>query len=269
MAVPQRPDAQPSRHPLTRVPEITVLFWVVKILTTGAGESASDYLIERFHVGIAVALGGVGLVVALLLQFRMRRYVAWTYWFAVVMVGVFGTMAADVLHGGLHIPYAASTVVLAVALVVIFAAWYRSEKSLSIHGINTRRRELFYWSTVIATFALGTAAGDLTATTLGWGYFYSGVVFGVAIAVVAIAHYLLRFFRAGDRAPDSTNAVFTFWSAYIITRPLGASFADWMGKPRSQSGLALGDGQVSLWLLVVIVVLVGYLALSHKDVPTG
>jgi uncharacterized membrane-anchored protein len=260
------PDSSDSRYAPTKVPEITLYFWVVKVLTTGAGESTSDYLIERLHVGIAVPLAGIALAVALVLQFSARRYEAWTYWSAVVMVAVFGTMAADVLHGGLGIPYIASTLALAVVLAAIFAAWYWTEKTLSIHSIHTRRREAFYWATVMATFALGTAAGDLTATTFGWGYFYSGVMFTVAIAAVACVHFIgLRISPAG-RHRESTFAVLTFWLAYILTRPLGASFADWMGKPAGQGALGWGDGTVSLSLLIVIVALVAYLAVGHRRV---
>ncbi len=229
----------------SKVPEITVWFWVIKILTTGMGETASDYLAHTFAPPVAVGMGLTGLVAALVLQFRVRRYVAWIYWLAVVMVSVFGTMAADVLHVGFGITYAVSTVFFSIVLAVVFAVWHATEKTLSIHTIDTRRREFFYWATVLSTFALGTAAGDLTAATLGWGYLASGVVFAVAIAVPAIAH---RRFGLG--------AVPAFWIAYVITRPLGASFADWMGVSTARGGLALGTGPVTLAWLAAIIALV-------------
>jgi uncharacterized membrane-anchored protein len=172
------------------------------------------------------------------------------------MVSVFGTMAADVVHIALGVPYAVSTVVFAVVLAAVFVVWYRTEGTLSIHSIRTRRRELFYWLTVLTTFALGTAAGDLTASTMHLGYFASGVLFAVVIAVPAVAHWRLGL-----------NAITAFWFAYIVTRPLGASFADWLGVPPSRRGLDLGTGPVTLTLALVIAVLVGYLTVTHSDTP--
>ena len=238
-----------ARQLLSKVPEVTALFWVVKILTTGMGETTSDFLAHLLNPMVAVALGGVGLAYALLLQFRARQYEAWTYWFAVVMVSVFGTMAADVLHVGLGVPYVVSTVFFATTLAVIFTVWYASEKTLSIHSIYTARRELFYWATVLTTFALGTAVGDMTATTMHLGYFSSGILFAILIALPALAYWLLGL-----------NEIAAFWCAYILTRPLGASFADWMGVSHARSGLGWGTGSVSLVLLGIIVCLVGYLA---------
>jgi uncharacterized membrane-anchored protein len=240
---------------LRKVPEVTVYFWIIKLLTTGMGETTSDYLVRTLDPAIAVALGGIGLAAALILQLAVRRYVAWIYWLAVVMVAIFGTMAADVLHVGLGIPYLVSTAFFTVALAIIFVAWYAKEKTLSIHSISTRRRELFYWATVIVTFALGTAVGDMTATTLGLGYFSSGVLFAVLIALPALAYWLLGL-----------NEILAFWFAYIVTRPLGASFADWMGKPDSSGGVGLGTGQVSLVLAILIIGFVGYLTVTRKDI---
>lgn len=248
------PDAA-LRYAASKVPQITVYFWIAKVLTTGMGEATSDYLAYRLGPVIAVALGGTGLVVALALQFRARRYVAWIYWAAVAMVAVFGTMAADGLHIEFGIPYDVSTPFFAVTLAVIFAAWYASEQTLSIHSIHTRRREAFYWATVLATFALGTAAGDLTATTMGLGYLGSGVVFAVVIAVPAVAYWRL-----------SLNPILAFWFAYIVTRPLGASFADWAALPHSRSGLDLGRGPVSLGLTIVLTGVVAVLAVTRQDV---
>jgi len=238
-----------------KVPEITVYFWITKILTTAMGEVTSDYLAHQINPIIAVALGGVGLAGALALQFSVRRYIAWIYWLAVVMVAIFGTMVADVLHVALGVPYIVSTVLFAVTLTVIFILWYQSEKTLSIHSIYTGRRELFYWATVITTFALGTATGDLAATTPGLGYLSSGVLFGILIALPFVAYK--RF---------GLNAILAFWIAYILTRPFGASFADWVGKPQDLSGLGVGTGLVSLVLGALIVGLVGYLTITRKDV---
>lgn len=239
---------------MRKVPEITIFFWIIKLLTTAMGESTSDYLVFHINSYVAVALGGIGLVIALVLQFYVRRYIPWIYWLAVVMVAIFGTMAADVLHVVLDIPYLDSTVFFLIVLAVVFAAWYLSEKTLSIHSIYTRRRELFYWATVMATFALGTAAGDLTAATFHLGYLYSGVLFAALFALPALGYYLLGL-----------NEVIAFWFAYIVTRPLGASFADWFGKS-VLGGLGLGDAKVSLVLTILIIVFVGYLTVTHKDI---
>jgi uncharacterized membrane-anchored protein len=238
-----------------RVPEITVYFWVVKALSTAMGEATSDFLVARLNPIPAVALGFLGFLGALALQFAMRRYLAWTYWFAVVMVGVFGTMAADVLHVGFHVPYIASSLLYAVVLAAVFFMWQRTEHTLSIHSVDTPRREGFYWATVVATFALGTAAGDLTATTFHLGYGWSIVLFAGIMAIPVVG------FRAFNWSP-----ILAFWFAYVVTRPIGASFADWVGKPKAIGGLGHGDGTVSLGLSVLIVLLVAYLAITRKDV---
>jgi uncharacterized membrane-anchored protein len=250
-----------------RVPEITFYFWLVKILTTGAGESISDYL-GHISPALAGAVGGIGFIVAITLQFRMKRYVAWTYWFAALMVAIFGTMAADIVHDGLKVGYLESSVAFGIALAIILALWYRSEHTLSIHSITTRRRERYYWGTIVATFALGTAVGDMTATVFNWGYLDSGIVFGLAIVVIGAFYYIARRALPPEHRHRSTLAVFSFWFAYILTRPAGASFADWMGKPVSRDGLGFGDGTVGLVLLVAIVIVVGYLSVSKKDVPS-
>jgi uncharacterized membrane-anchored protein len=239
---------------MSKVPEVTAAFWVTKVLTTGMGETASDFLFQHLAPPVGLAIGLVGLVVALVLQFRAQQYVPWIYWFAVAMVSVFGTMAADAAHVGAGIPYSASTVFFLAALAVIFAVWYRSEKTLSIHSIRTRRRESFYWATVLATFALGTAAGDLTAKTLNMGYLPSAVLFGVIIAVPLVAHHWLRL-----------NAIAAFWFAYIVTRPLGASFADWFAVPKKLSGLGWGTGPITLVLTVIIIGLVYYLTAGAQS----
>src|SRR5947209_11096975 len=239
---------------MRKVPEITVYFWIIKLLTTAMGESTTDYLVYQINPYVAVALGCLGLAVALILQLLMRRYVAWVYWLAVVMVAVFGTMAADVTHVVLGIPYLVSTAFFASALAIIFVTWYVSEKTLSIHTIYSGRREMFYWATVMATFALGTAAGDMTASTLGLGYFPSFVLFAVLFAIPGLAYW--RF---------GLNAIVAFWIAYVVTRPLGASFADWLGKPYL-GGLGLGDEKVSAVLTILIICFVAYLQVSRVDV---
>lgn len=238
---------------MRKVPEITVFFWIIKLLTTAMGESTSDYLVYQINPYVAVVLGCLGLVVALTLQLLVRRYIPWVYWLAVIMVAIFGTMAADVAHIVLGIPYQVSTVCFASALAIIFVIWYVSEKTLSIHTIYSGRRELFYWATVMATFALGTAAGDMTASTLHLGYFPSFVLFAVLFALPALAYWLFGL-----------NEIVAFWFAYIVTRPLGASFADWMGKPYL-GGLGLGDAKVALVLTILIIGFVGYLTLTHRD----
>jgi uncharacterized membrane-anchored protein len=237
------------------VPLITVYFWIIKLLTTAMGEAASDYMVRAINPVIAVLFGFAGFVIAMVLQLRAKRYVPWTYWLAVAMVAVFGTQAADVLHIKFHVPYFASTAFYAVVLAVIFILWYRSERTLSIHSIRTPRRELFYWATVLATFALGTATGDLTAKTLNLGYLASGIWFSLAFAAVAIAYWKFRL-----------NPILGFWIAYVLTRPVGASFADYVAFPRSAGGLDAGHGPVALFLTFLIVILVGYLTRSRIDV---
>src|SRR5207245_9560047 len=205
------------------------------------GESTSDYLVFQINPYVAVVLGCIGLAVALILQLLVRRYIVGVYWLAVVMVAVFGTMVDDVAHVVLGIPYVISTAFFASALAIIFVTWYVSEKTLSIHTIYSGRREMFYWATVIATFALGTAAGDMTASTLRLGYFASFVLFAVLFALPGLAYWLFGL-----------NEIVDFCFAYIVTRQLGASFADWLGKPYL-GGLGLNDGKVALVLTILII----------------
>ena len=239
---------------IKKLPEVTVLFWIIKLLTTGMGETTSDYLAHQMNPIFAVALGVSGLAVALFIQFSVRKYIPWVYWLAIIMVAIFGTMAADAIHVGLGISYLKSTVGFSVALSLIFAVWYLSERTLSIHQINTFRRECFYWATVMVTFALGTAAGDMTASTLGLGYFTSGLLFAVLFALPAMAYW-----RSG------LKEVGAFWLAYILTRPLGASFADWIGRSQDLGGVGFGTGRISLVLTILIVGFVAYLTYSSKD----
>jgi uncharacterized membrane-anchored protein len=237
-----------------KVPELTIYFWVIKILTTGMGEATSDYFVHTYNPYVVVVLGAAALAIALVWQLYLRRYITWAYWLTVAMVAVFGTMAAGILHVYLGVPYILSAFTWGVTLTVIFALWYLSERTLSVHSIYTRRRELFYWAAVLATFALGTAAGDMTAVTFQLGFFASGILFAIVFAIPGVAR---RWF--------GLNEIVAFWFAYIITRPLGASFADWLAVPASLGGLNLGKGTISIASWILIVAFVAYLAISHRD----
>jgi uncharacterized membrane-anchored protein len=239
-----------------KVPAATVGFWILKILTTGMGETASDWLARTIDPVLSMLGSGLVLTALLLAQLAALAYRPWLYWGAVAMVSVFGTMAADVTHVVLGVPYGVSTAGFAVLVAVLLFGWHRSEGTLAIHSITTTRRELFYWATVCATFALGTAEGDLTATTLGLGYLESGVVFAAAIALPALAY---RFGRL--------NTVLAFWAAYVLTRPVGASFADWIAVPPGRGGLDLGTGPITLILLIGIAA--GVTAISVRERAPG
>ena len=237
-----------------KVPEIIFLFWVIKILTTAGGEAASDYLKTFGNIGgggTEVALFVIGVAV----QFGSRRYRAFAYWFLAYAIAIFGTGVSDFLHLDVHIPYAGTTLLWAVVLIAIFWTWHHSEGTLSIHSVTTQRRECFYWATVFATFALGTALGDYTATALGLGYLASGILFSVAILIPAVAWWRLGL-----------NEVAAFWIAYVLTRPLGASFADYISKPPSLSGIGFGDGPTALVFAVAVLILVLYLAIARPDI---
>lgn len=277
---------------LNKVPQITILFWIIKILTTGMGEVMSDFLTslgspQRRLAGsssgvgqaaagagqapmgslpnmgsqsafgmssrmlIPMAIVGVILIITMVIQIRSRRYVAWKYWLNVSVVAIFGTIAADIVHIG----FVQSTIMYLIILAVILITWFIVERTLSVHSINTLRRELFYWATVLATFAMGTALGDMTATNLDLGTLVSGFMFVGLIAIPAIAY---KVFHA--------NEIFCFWFAYIITRPLGASFADWMSDGRE--GLGWGKGYVSLGLTVIIIALVVFQVIRDKKKNT-
>jgi uncharacterized membrane-anchored protein len=248
-----------TRHDTTRlsaskVPLIAAVFWAIKLLTTAFGEGTSDYLVNTINPYIAVIGGFIAFAVALAIQFSFRRYVAWAYWLAVTMVAVFGTMAADVTHIQFGVPYVVSTPLFALTLVVVFTTWYRVEGTLAIHSIRTIRRELFYWTAVLTTFAMGTAAGDLAAYTAKLGFLSAGLIFTVAFLLPGLA------WRFGQ-----LNAIAAFWLSYILTRPVGASFADWMGKARHAGGLGWGDGPVAGVLLTGILGLVAYLTVTGVD----
>lgn len=237
------------------MPAVGIGFWIVKALTTSMGESASDYLVHALVPQVAVGVCFVAFLVALALQLRAGRYVAWFYWLSVSMVGIFGTMAADAVHVALDVPYVITTVGYGAALAAVFIVWFRTERTLSVHSIGTPRRELFYWAAVMTTFAMGTALGDFTAYTLHLGYFTSAVLFAGLILVPAIG---FRWFRL--------DPVIAFWASYVVTRPLGASVADWLAKPPSASGLDLGDGPVAIVLALLILIGVTWFAVTKSDI---
>jgi uncharacterized membrane-anchored protein len=241
---------------LNKVPEVTLYFWIIKVLATTVGETAADFLNVNLKLGLTntTYVMGVVLVVVLAVQFRARRYVPGIYWLAVVLISIFGTLITDNLVDNLGVALETTSIAFAIALAITFAVWYASERTLSIHTIYTRRRESFYWGAVLFTFALGTAAGDLTAERLNVGYALSAVLFAAVIAVVAVAH--LRF---------GLNAVLAFWIAYILTRPLGASLGDWLSQPTANGGLGLGTVGTSALFLLAILSTVSYLTVTRKD----
>ena len=247
-----------ARHLLNKVPEITLYFWIIKILCTTVGETAADFLNDTLGLGLSGTSYVVGalLIVTLVVQFRARGYVPWIYWLAVVLISVVGTLVSDNLVDNLGVALSTTTVIFAVALVITFVAWYASERTLSVHTIFTPRREAFYWLAILFTFALGTSAGDYVSESLNLGYWRSVVLFGALIAIVAIAH--LRF---------GLNAVLAFWVAYILTRPLGASLGDFLSQSRDDGGLGLGTVGTSALFLVTILALVVFLTVSRADAP--
>jgi uncharacterized membrane-anchored protein len=237
---------------LNKVPEVTLSFWVIKIMSTTVGETGADYLAVDAGWGQGMTRGVMGtlLAIALFLQLRTRRYTPWTYWLTVVLVSVVGTQITDLLTDGLDVSLYASTSVFAVALAVIFAVWYQVERSLSIHEIVTLRRELFYWAAILCTFALGTAAGDLATEALGLGFTLGAVIFG---ALIALSYFAWR---------TGGNAVLTFWIGYILTRPFGASLGDLLTQDKTYGGLGMGAMWTSALFLTVIVILVAVAQIS-------
>jgi uncharacterized membrane-anchored protein len=242
-----------------RVPSVDVAFWLIKLLAVTMGETAADYLAVNLGLGLAVTswIMSAVLVVSLILQFAQRRYVPWAYWLAVVLVSVVGTLITDNLVDNLGVALETTTIAIAVLLAGTFAAWYLTERTLSIHTITTTRREAFYWLAILLTFALGTGVGDWLAEALGFGYLQTGLIFGCVIAAIAFAYYALKL-----------NAVLAFWLAYIFTRPLGASFGDLLSQPVEYGGLGFGTIVTSFLFLAAIVLLVGYLTFKPiTDTP--
>src|SRR3954451_21831951 len=246
-----------GRTMLNKVPEVTLFFWIIKIMCTTVGETAADYLNVNLGFGLTntTYFTGALLAVLLLAQFRLRRYVPAVYWAVVVVISVFGTLITDNMTDGYNIPLTTSTPIFAVILAAVFGAWYASEHTLSIHSIVTTRREAFYWLAILFTFALGTAAGDLSAEKLDLGYGVSIAIFGALIAAVTIAHFGFKM-----------NAILAFWLAYILTRPLGASIGDFMSQnSKKYGGLGLGTTGTSYIFVGCILALVTYLSISKRD----
>jgi uncharacterized membrane-anchored protein len=250
-------SAQPDWAQAIKVPVvITLYFWLIKIMATTVGETAADFLAVDLHVGLVGTTGVMTILFfgVLAAQMRASRYIPWLYWLTVTLISVVGTLVTDNLTDQLGVPLPISTVLFALALAATFAGWWVSERTLSIHSIATRKREAFYWAAILFTFALGTAGGDLAAERLQLGYAMSTVLFGGAIALAAAAYFLFK-----------ASAVTTFWVAYILTRPLGATFGDWLSKPGSEGGLGLGTMGTSALFLAAIMLLVAYLTKTRRD----
>jgi len=242
---------------LNKVPEITLFFWVIKILCTTVGETGADFLNEKMNLGLdgVTIIVGILLAVTLVFQFRSRKYIPGIYWLSVVLISIVGTLITDNLTDNLGVPLETTTIIFAISLAIVFVAWYKKEKTLSIHSITTSRREGFYWLAILFTFALGTAAGDLLAESIDLGYLLSAVIFGAMIALIAVSHFGFR-----------VHAVLSFWLAYILTRPLGASIGDYLSQDTDSGGVALGPEITSVIFLAIILGIVVYLSITKKDV---
>lgn len=247
-----------ARRMLNKVPEVTLAFWLIKILATTVGETVADNLDARLGLGLTGTTYVMGslLVVALAFQFRARRYVPPVYWLAVVLLSIVGTLITDNLVDNYGVALETTTIAFSLALAVTFSVWYASERTLSIHTIHTTRRETFYWLAILFTFALGTAAGDLVAERFSIGYLPSALLFGSLIAAIGLSWWRLGL-----------NAVLAFWLAYILTRPLGASIGDWLSQPQSAGGEGFGTTSTSVLFLSVILALVAYLTVTRRDAP--
>ena len=251
-------SSEMMRQVWSKVPEITIYFWIIKVLCTTVGETFADFLSETLNLGLTntTIIMGVLLVIALFFQFRSKKYNVGIYWISIVLISIFGTLITDNLTDGMGVSLVTTTIVFAVLLVITFIVWYLKEKTLSIHSIVTRKRESFYWLAILFTFALGTAAGDLISETFNLGYPLAVVLFAVLIAIVAIGYFKFKW-----------NAVATFWIAYILTRPLGASIGDYLSQARSDGGLGLGTVITSFVFLAAILGTTIYLWITKKDSP--
>ncbi|MED4750787.1 hypothetical protein [Brevibacillus choshinensis] len=245
-----------KRQLLNKVPEVTIFFWIIKIMATTVDETAADFLTVNLGWGLTntTLVMSALLIIFLLFPFRARQYVPWMYWCVVLLISVEGTLITDNLVDNYGVELETSTIVFSIALLAIFLLWYLVERSLSIHSINTIRREVFYWLAILFTFALGTSAGDLIAEGIGFGYLISAFLFALLIAIVAAAHY-----------GRMTNSVLIFWGAYILTRPFGASLGDFLSQPRDEGGFGLGTVVTSAFFLVTVLGLVIYLTSMKKD----
>ena len=243
------------KNVFNRVPEVTGTFWIIKVMATTVGETAADYLSVTLNLGLSFTsyIMSVLLLIVLLNQFRLKRYVPASYWIVVVFTSITGTLITDNLVDNLGVSLVTTTIVFSIVLLAVFGLWYSNEKTLAMHSINTAKRELFYWVAILFTFALGTATGDLLAEALKLGYAQSALVFGAIIAIIAISYYKFRM-----------NAVLAFWAAYILTRPLGASMGDLLSQPAKNGGLGLGTVGTSMLFLSIIVSLVIYLSFKHR-----
>ncbi|MGE8002345.1 hypothetical protein [Lysinibacillus sp. NPDC093216] len=241
---------------LSKVPEVTIFFWIIKIMATTVGETAADFLNFNLHWGLSnttFLMSGL-LIISLFIQFKSKKYVPWIYWLVVVLISIVGTLITDNLVDNFGVALETTTIFFSIALFVTFVVWYMSEKTLSIHSIYTSKREAFYWLTILFTFALGTAAGDLISEGMDLGYWKSGLIFAGLIVAVMIAHYGFKL-----------NAVLAFWVAYILTRPLGASFGDYLSQSRADGGLGLGTIGTSAIFLIIIFSLIIYLTKTNRD----
>jgi len=249
-----------NRSALVKVPEITAYFWIIKVLSTTVGETFADYINNTLGFGSQGTLLFMSacLVVALIWQFKVNSYFAPAYWLSVVLISVTGTLITDNMTDNLHISLITSTIIFSAALAAVFIAWFKTERSLSIHSVDNFRREVFYWLTILFTFALGTAAGDLFAEKIALGYFTSLLVFAACIVVIATAWRLKLI-----------NSVLAFWATYVVTRPLGASIGDFLAQPKDASGIGLGTTTTSLIFLSAILILVTFLQISKKDAPVS
>lgn len=242
---------------LNKVPEVTLYFWIIKVLCTTVGETFADYLNEHLNLGLTKTTYVMAslLIVTLAFQFKARKYMPGVYWLAVVLLSVVGTLITDNLTDNFGVSLVTTTVIFSIMLAATFASWYAVEKTLSVHTIQTTRREAFYWFAILFTFALGTASGDLVAERLHLGYLVSALVFGGLIAITAVAHSRFKL-----------NGILAFWIAYILTRPLGASLGDLLSQARADGGLGLGTVGTSALFLVAILALVIYLTITKRDI---
>ncbi len=252
----EKPDMVPVEGlaRMNRVPKVTIDFWLIKLMAVTMGETAADYLAVNLGLGLTTTslIMAAVLIGALVLQFRQKRYVPWSYWLAVVLISIVGTLVTDNLVDNFGVSLIATTIAFTLALAATFALWFASENTLSIHAIHTGRREAWYWLAILFTFALGTAAGDLVAERFGLGYLATGVLFGMIIASLAVGYFFLGL-----------DPILGFWLAYIFTRPLGASFGDLMSQPAQYGGMGLGTVITSALFLGAIILIVAYMSLSH------
>lgn len=250
------PVSDNIKRALVRVPAVTLYFWIIKMMATTVGETGADFLAFNLKLGLLTTslVMSVFLIVALVNQFRLKRYIPVSYWTVVVLLSIVGTLVTDLMVDDLGVSLITATVGFSILLVIAFAAWYASEHTLAMHSVQTAKRESFYWAAIFVTFALGTAAGDFLAEASGLGYFQSALVFGGAIALIAAAHFY-----------TGMNEILAFWLAYILTRPLGASFGDLLSQPAKNGGLGFGTTGTSIIFLTVIALLIGYLTVTRKD----